>query len=187
MDSEPVMVSECRAGDFSGEEKMPEMGSKPLSSRTPRSSSVIPVFLSLWLDARAKVMDLFCSPSLNTNIIVRVLAIFALPLGWRHVWKARALELSAWWGCTNASVVLLWGREGVVTVCLDAPSCCLGIATAWTNHAEHNTSLKSPTYVNEPSCLIVHDMCLVNNVCRALPAPHTLPYTPRHQFHSSHE
>jgi hypothetical protein len=137
--------------------------------------------------ARAKVMDLFCSPSLNTNIIVRVLAVFALPLGWRHVWKARALELSAWWGCTNASVVLLWGREGVVTVCLDAPGCCLGIATNWTNHAEHNTSLKSPSYVNELSCLIVDDMCLVNNVCRALLAPYTLPYTPRHQSHSSHE
>jgi hypothetical protein len=33
-------------GDFSGDEKMPETGSMPYSSRRPLSSSVMPVFLA---------------------------------------------------------------------------------------------------------------------------------------------
>lgn len=50
MDSDSVSVPPVRfdvrlGGDFSGDEKMPEMGSRPCSSRTPLSSSVIPVFL----------------------------------------------------------------------------------------------------------------------------------------------
>lgn len=45
IDSDAVTVLPRLGGDFSGEEKMPEIGSRPLSSRTPLSSSVIPVFL----------------------------------------------------------------------------------------------------------------------------------------------
>lgn len=44
IDSDPVTVLPRLGGDFSGEEKMPETGSRPCSSRA-RSSSVIPVFL----------------------------------------------------------------------------------------------------------------------------------------------
>jgi hypothetical protein len=47
MDSDAVAVSPRFGGDFSGDEKMPEMGSRPCSSYTPRSASVIPVFLEL--------------------------------------------------------------------------------------------------------------------------------------------
>lgn len=47
MDSDAVMVSPRFGGDFSGDEKMPEMGSKPCASYTPRSSSVMPVFLQM--------------------------------------------------------------------------------------------------------------------------------------------
>jgi hypothetical protein len=46
IDSEPVTVLPRFGGDFSGEEKMPEMASIPCSSRV-RSSSVMPVFLHL--------------------------------------------------------------------------------------------------------------------------------------------
>jgi hypothetical protein len=45
IDSDAVTVPPRFGGDFSGEEKMPEIGSKPCSSYTPRSASVMPVFL----------------------------------------------------------------------------------------------------------------------------------------------
>jgi hypothetical protein len=45
IDSDAVTVPPRLGGDFSGEEKMPEIGSKPCSSYTPRSASVMPVFL----------------------------------------------------------------------------------------------------------------------------------------------
>jgi hypothetical protein len=48
IDSDVVMVpSVCRAeaGAFAGDEKMPEIGSMPYSSRTPLSSIVMPVLL----------------------------------------------------------------------------------------------------------------------------------------------
>ena len=45
IDSDAVTVPLCLGGDFSGDEKMPEIGSKPCSSYTPRSARVIPVFL----------------------------------------------------------------------------------------------------------------------------------------------
>jgi hypothetical protein len=45
IDSDAVTVPPRLGGDFSGEEKMPEIGSRPCSSYTPRSASVIPVFL----------------------------------------------------------------------------------------------------------------------------------------------
>ena len=45
IDSDAVTVLPRLGGDFSGEEKMPEMGSKPCSSYTPRSASTMPVFL----------------------------------------------------------------------------------------------------------------------------------------------
>jgi hypothetical protein len=58
MDSDPVLVLPRLGGDFSGEEKMPEMGSRPLSSRTPLSSRVIPVFLRGHLVARTLWLNL---------------------------------------------------------------------------------------------------------------------------------
>ena len=42
----PVRFDARFGGDFSGDEKMPEMGSSPCSSRTPLSSSVMPVLLT---------------------------------------------------------------------------------------------------------------------------------------------
>jgi hypothetical protein len=49
MDSDAVTVTVLPrlGGDFSGDEKMPEMGSRPCSSYTPRSVSVMPVFLAV--------------------------------------------------------------------------------------------------------------------------------------------
>lgn len=41
----PVLRTLRVGGDLSGDEKMPEMGSMPYSSRRPVSFSVIPVFL----------------------------------------------------------------------------------------------------------------------------------------------
>ena len=45
MDSDPVAFPPRLGGDFSGDEKMPEIGSRPCSSYTPLSASVMPVFL----------------------------------------------------------------------------------------------------------------------------------------------
>ena len=57
----------CNRGEFSGDEKMPEIGSMPYSSRTPLSSNRIPVFLSTcqrcaYFDG--KKTNLPCSPTL---------------------------------------------------------------------------------------------------------------------------
>lgn len=84
IDSDAVTVPLRFGGDFSGEENMPEMGSRPCSSYTPLSVSVIPVFLhSLVNYARPRVRPMFCLPSLHPNIVELVLAILAFPLG-RH-------------------------------------------------------------------------------------------------------
>lgn len=45
MDSDAVTVLPRFGGDFSGDEKIPEIGSRPCSSYMPRSVSVMPVFL----------------------------------------------------------------------------------------------------------------------------------------------
>jgi hypothetical protein len=45
IDPDPVASSPRFGGDRSGDEKMPETGSRPCSSYMPLSSSVMPVFL----------------------------------------------------------------------------------------------------------------------------------------------
>jgi len=85
MDSDSVTVSPVRleaprlGGLFAGEEKIPEMGSRPCSSRKPLSGSSIPVFLPPWSDAVFTCRFLVLLPSLDANIVELVLAIFAFP------------------------------------------------------------------------------------------------------------
>lgn len=69
IDSEPVTVLPLFGGDFSGEEKIPEIASIPCSSRA-RSSKVIPVFLRTPSALRALRNDclfiyLPCTPTLK--------------------------------------------------------------------------------------------------------------------------
>jgi hypothetical protein len=82
IDSDAVIVSLRFGGDFSGDEKMPEIGSRPCSSYTPRSASVMPVFLRPSATGALSIC-LFSPPSLHANVVELVLAIFALSLG-RH-------------------------------------------------------------------------------------------------------
>jgi hypothetical protein len=87
IDSDAVTVPLRFGGDFSGEENMPERGSKPCSSYTPLSVSVMPVFLrSLVKHAQLRVRPMLCLPSLHANIVELVLAILAFSLG-RHGFK----------------------------------------------------------------------------------------------------
>lgn len=69
IDSDSVVVLPRFGGDFSGEEKIPEIASIPCSSRA-RSSSVIPVFLRLSSAVRTRRTEylfvyLPCTPTLK--------------------------------------------------------------------------------------------------------------------------
>jgi hypothetical protein len=87
IDSDPVAFPPRLGGDFSGDEKMPEMGSRPCSSYTPLSASVMPVFLCTVSDMRVCLWRLCAVPSLDADIVVVVFAAFAFACR-RHVWSA---------------------------------------------------------------------------------------------------
>lgn len=88
MASDALMVASPRAtlnslsGDFAGDEKMPSRGSRPCSSRTPLSWSVIPVLLQIASQPLASNVTTAPNlPSLDADFkeVVR-----ALLFGWRH-------------------------------------------------------------------------------------------------------
>ena len=83
IDSDPVTVLPRFGGDFSGEEKMPEIASIPCSSRA-RSSSVIPVFLRMVSVARTMFHVFVYLPSLHTDVEESVLTVVAFSLR-RHI------------------------------------------------------------------------------------------------------
>jgi hypothetical protein len=102
IEPDPVASSPRLGGDLSGDEKIPEIGSRPCSSYTPLSASVMPVFLrNVNCCLRACAGALVCSPSLHTNVVIIVFARFAFLCG-RHVCRfdlqgvdARAVAVDA--------------------------------------------------------------------------------------------
>jgi hypothetical protein len=83
MDSDSVRVSPVRleaprlGGLFAGEEKMPEIGSRPCSSRNPLSGSSMPVFLPLLSEVVLKYRFVVLLPSLDADIIELIFANIA--------------------------------------------------------------------------------------------------------------
>jgi hypothetical protein len=114
IDPDPVASSPRLGGDLSGDEKMPETGSRPCSSYMPLSSSVIPVFLrnvNFCVDACPQA--LLCPPSLHTNVVVIVFARFAF-LCRRHDCGICLQEVNARVVVGDASVLSRLNREGAV-------------------------------------------------------------------------
>jgi hypothetical protein len=91
IDSDSVTVSParleaaCFGGLFAGDEKMPEMGSRPCSSRSPLSGSSMPVLLPLLVVVRACCYVLFL-PSLDADIVELILTILAFPRRRHDIW-----------------------------------------------------------------------------------------------------
>ena len=85
IEPDPVASFPCLGGDLSGDEKMPEIGSRPCSSYTPLSASVMPVFLrNVSYCLRACAGASIRLPSLHANVVVIVFARFAFLCG-RHL------------------------------------------------------------------------------------------------------
>jgi hypothetical protein len=118
MGPDPVASSPRLGGDRSGDEKMPETGSRPCSSYMPLSSRVMPVFLrNVNLCVRACPRALLCLPPLYANVVVIVLARFTLLRG-RHVCGGCWQGVNARGVVGDASVLSRLDREGAVDGCL---------------------------------------------------------------------
>jgi hypothetical protein len=114
IDPDPVASSPRLGGDLSGDEKIPETGSRPCSSYMPLSSSVMPVFLrNVKKCLRACPGALLCLPSLHTNVVVIVFARFAF-LSRRHVIRNCLQGVNARGVVGDASVLSRLNSEGAV-------------------------------------------------------------------------